>query len=344
MTNVQSTYDAIVIGGGHNGLVTAAYLAKAGKRVLVVERRPMLGGCSVTEPLWPGYRVSTASYVVSLLLPEIIRDLKLKENGLTILPRNPSSFTPTQDGRYLLLGPDRSENQRQIGKFSSRDAQAYPRYEELLELVAETIEPILNMPAIDVLPLPASWRRVSWIKKLKDLNHARRLHGALRRLGERLPEALEILTAAARPILERWFESDVVRATLATDAIIGAFASISSPGTAYVLLHHVMGTAGGARGVWGYIQGGMGGLAEALAASGRQLGVDIMTDAPVASIDVHQDRAVGVTLADGRSFSSRVVASSVDCNLTFNHFLRNAQLPETFRAAVNRIDYASASL
>lgn len=344
VTQLRTTYDAIIIGGGHNGLVTAAYLAQAGKRVLVLERRPLLGGCSVTEPLWPGYRVSTASYVVSLLLPEIIRDLKLKENGLTILPRNPSSFTPTADGRYLLLGPDRAENQRQIGKFSARDAEAYPRYEALLELVAEMIEPILNMPAVDLLPLPASWRRISWLKKLKDLKQAHRLHQALKRLGDRLPEAIEILTAAARPILERWFESDVVRATLATDAIIGAFASISSPGTAYVLLHHVMGTAGGARGVWGYIQGGMGGLADALATTCRQLGVAIETSAAVVSIDEQRGQVTGVTLDDGRSFSSRVVASSVDCNWTFNHFLRNANLPAEFRAAVNRIDYASASL
>lgn len=337
-------YDAIVIGGGHNGLVTAAYLAKAGKRVLVVERRSLLGGCSVSEPLWPGYRVSTASYVVSLLVPEVIRDLKLKENGLKILPRNPSSFTPTLDGRYLLLGPDRHENQRQISKFSKADAEAYPRYEQFLELVAETIEPILSMPSVDLLPLPSSWRRIGWMKRFKDFNHARKLHRSLAALGNRMPEALEILTAAARPILERWFESDIVRATLATDAIIGAFASISSPGTAYVLLHHVMGTAGGARGVWGYIQGGMGGLADSLAATCQQLGVDILTDAPVQRIHQANGKVTGVELQDGRSFGCRVVASSVDCNWTFQRFLADSALPADFRAAIDRIDYASASL
>jgi len=342
--NIRREYDAVVIGGGHNGLVTAAYLARAGKRVLVVERRSILGGCSVTESLWPGYRVSTASYVVSLLVPEVIRDLKLKENGLKILPRNPSSFTPTLDGQYLLLGPDRQENQRQIGKFSKADAVAYPRYEEFLELVAETIEPILSMPSVDLLPLPSSWRRIGWVKKLKDLNHARKLHRSLAALGNRMPEALEILTAAARPILERWFESDIVRATLATDAIIGAFASISSPGTAYVLLHHVMGTAGGARGVWGYIQGGMGGLAESLATTCRQLGVDILTEAPVKHIHQSQGQVTGIELVDGRNFSCRVVASSVDCNWTFKRFLSDSALPAEFRSAIDRIDYASASL
>lgn len=341
--STKQQYDAVVIGGGHNGLVTAGYLAKAGKRVLVVERRSILGGCSVSEPLWPGYRVSTASYVVSLLLPEVIRDLKLKENGLTILPRNPSSFTPTLDGKYLLLGPDKKENQRQIGKFSQRDAEAYPKYEHFLESVAETIEPIINMPSVDLLPLPKSWRSIGWMKRLKDLGHARRIHRSLASLGSQMPEALEVLTAAARPILERWFESDIVRATLATDAIIGAFASISSPGTAYVLLHHVMGTAGGARGVWGYIQGGMGGLAESLATSCRQLGVDILTEAAVQRIHESSGRVTAVELEDGRTFDCKVVASSVDCNWTFNRFLSGAGLPADFRAAIDRIDYASAS-
>ncbi|MFN5708613.1 MAG: phytoene desaturase family protein, partial [Planctomycetota bacterium] len=152
-TPQRTSYDAIVIGGGHNGLITAAYLARAGKRVLVLERRHVLGGCSVSEPIWPGYKVSTASYVVSLLLPEVIKDLKLKENGLEILRRDPSSFTPTSDGRYLLLGPDRQRNQAEISKFSRRDAEAYPRYESLLEAVAEQIEPILMAAAPDILPL-----------------------------------------------------------------------------------------------------------------------------------------------------------------------------------------------
>ena len=154
-------FDCLIIGAGHNGLVTAAYLAKAGKKVAVLERRDVIGGCSVTEELWPGYKISTASYVVSLLQPEIISELKLKQNGLKILPRNPSSFTPTSDGRHLLLGPDRRFNQEQIGKFSQRDAEAYPRYEALLEAVAEQLEPVLSSVAPDVLPLPSSWRQRS---------------------------------------------------------------------------------------------------------------------------------------------------------------------------------------
>lgn len=342
-TSPRSSYDAIVIGGGHNGLITAAYLARAGKKVLLLERRPILGGCSVSEPIWPGYKVSTASYVVSLLLPEVIKELKLKENGLEILRRDPSSFTPTSDGRYLLLGPDQKRNQAEISKFSRRDAEAYPQYEALLEAVAEQIEPILMSAAPDVLPLPGSLRRIGWAKKLRDWRAAWKMQRSLGKLGERLPEAIELLVGAARPILERWFESDVVRATLATDAIIGAFASISSPGTAYVLLHHVMGTAGGARGVWGYVRGGMGGLADSIAETCRQLGVELLLSAPVARIETSGGAVTGVTLEDGRTFSAKIVASSVDCNLTFNRFLPAEVLPAEFRAAINRIDYNSAS-
>ncbi len=336
-------FDCVVIGGGHNGLIVAAYLARAGKKVCVLERRQLLGGCSVTEELWPGYKVSTAAYVVSLLLPEIIHDLKLKENGLKILPRNPSSFTPMADERHLMLGPDMKQNQQQIGKFSGRDAETFPRYEQMLEKVATQLEPVLNESAPDLLPLPKSWRRAGWGKKVRDMRKGWRLHRAMQSLGSTLPEALEILTAAARPILERWFETEVLKATLATDAVIGAFSSISSPGTAYVLLHHVMGTAGGARGVWGYIEGGMGALADSIETVCQQLGVMIVTEAEVKSINIRANRARSVELIDGRIFEGKTIASSVDANLTFNQFVDASALPDDFRRAIQRIDYSSAS-
>ena len=337
-------YDAIIIGGGHNGLITAAYLARAGRKVLVLERRELVGGACVTENLWPGFKVSTASYVVSLLLPEIERDLQLKKYGYKVLARNPSSFTPVENGGYLLLGPDKAANQREISKFSTRDAEAYPRYEALLERVAEELEPILMATPPQLLPMPNTWRQRGMLARLGDLKQGYGLYQALGRLGAQLPEAIELLTGAARPILDRWFESDVLKATLATDAVIGTFQPISAPGTAYVLLHHVMGQAGGARGVWGYVEGGMGALSEALANAARDAGVEIRTQASVAQILVQKDRASGVVLESGEELTAKVVASSVDAHLTFEKFLTPEVLPPDFLAAVKRIDYASASL
>lgn len=343
MPNDPRAYDVIVIGGGHNGLVAAAYLAKGGKSVCVLERRHVLGGCATTEELWPGYKVSTAAYVISLFQTEIIRELRLKEYGLRILPRNPSSFTPLPDNRYLMMGADPDLCRREIAKFSARDAEAYPRYNQLLERIAGVIEPVLSQAAPDPLPLPKNWRRIGLAKRARDLGKLWRMHQALARLGDDLPEAIELLTGAARPILERWFESEVLRATLATDAIIGAFASLSAPGTAYVLMHHVMGEAGGARGVWGFVEGGMGGLATALEKAATDLGVVIRREAPVKRIATVNGIARGCELESGEFISAEAVASSVDANLTFRKFLDESSLPETFRAAVARIDYSSAS-
>ena len=336
-------YDAIVIGGGHNGLVCAAYLAKAGKSVCVLERRHVLGGCATTEELWPSYKVSTAAYVISLFQTHIIRELRLKEHGLKILRRSPSSFMPLPDGRSLTMGPDAGLTHREISKFSPKDAAAYPRYEALLERIASTLEPALSEAAPDPLPLPDGWRDIGFGKKIRDGKKLWRLYGAVKDLGADLPAAVEILTGAARPILERWFESEALKATLATDAIIGAFTSISSPGSAYVLLHHVMGEAGGARGVWGYVQGGMGQLSEAIAEVCTQLGVEIRREAPVNSIQTDERGVCGVGLEDGSQLASRCVASSVDAHLTFEKMLASDVLPEEFRAAVAKIDYASAS-
>ena len=337
------SFDCLVIGGGHNGLVAAAYLARAGKSVCVLERRSVLGGCSTTEELWPGFKISTASYVISLFRPEIIRELRLKHYGLNILPRNPSSFTPLLDGRSLLMGPDERATCREIAKFSQRDAESYPDYNRLLERVAAALEPIFSQTAPDPLPLPSEWRHIGIGKKLRDGSKLMGLYQAMSSLGENLPDAIELLTAAARPILERWFEAEVLRATLATDGIIGAFASPSHPGTAYVLLHHVMGEAGGARGVWGYVQGGMGGLANALEGACRDLNVDIRRESPIKRILVKNGRAAGVVLEDDSILEAPVVASSVDAHLTFERFLAPEEVPVEFRRAVAKIDYASAS-
>lgn len=337
-------YDCILIGGGHNGLVCAAYLAKAGRRVLVLERRPLPGGACVTEELWPGFRISTAAYVVSLLLPDIERELELSRFGYHVLPRVPSSFTPFADGRFLILGPDQQANQQQIAQFSTRDADRWPQFESLLTRVAERLEPILSRTPPDLLPLPAQWRNRSWRKKLRDLLRSKHVYNAFRDLQEDLPEAIELLTGAARPVLERWFESDQLIGTLATDAVIGNFQSISAPGTAYVLLHHVMGSCGGARGVWGYVKGGMGNLSNAIAAAAEEAGAVIECNAEVAEIRTDSGRVTGVRLKDGRVFNAPQVASGIDARQTFRRLLPSNVLPPEFCRAVDRIDYSSASL
>lgn len=337
-------YDCIIVGGGHNGLVCAAYLARAGRRVVVLERRPMVGGACVTENLWPGFQISTAAYVVSLLLPEIEHDLQLRKHGYEVLRRVPSSFTPFEDGRYLFLGPDAAQNHAEISKFSSRDADQYAKYEKLLTDVAEKLEPVLSATPPDLLPLPSSWRKRSIGKKFRDLKAGGSLFRAFGSLGHQLPEAIELLTGAARPILDRWFESDQLKGTLATDAIIGNFQSVSAPGTAYVLLHHVMGAAGGARGVWGYVKGGMGQLSEAIASAAREAGVEIRLGAEVDQILADHGRVTGVCLKDGTRLESATVASGIDAQLTFRRLLSAEHLPEDFIAAVDRIDYSSACL
>jgi phytoene dehydrogenase-like protein len=333
MSRSPSRYDAIVVGAGHNGLVTAAYLARAGRRVLVLERRHIVGGACVTEETFPGFKVSTAAYVNSLFHKAIVRDLELARHGYQVLARDPSSFTPLPDGRSLLMGPDADLTRKEIAKFSVRDAERYPRYEAMLERVADVIEPTLTMSPPDLLR-----------PRLRDLRTLLALGRSFRRLGTGAGEAMEILTGPARAILDRWFESEELKATLATDAIIGAMASPSMPGTAYVLFHHVMGETDGKRGVWGYVRGGMGGLTQALAAAARERGAEIRCEAEVARVLVRDGAAVGVALASGEEYLAPIVASNADARVTFLRLLEPRTLPEDFVAAVERISYESASL
>jgi phytoene dehydrogenase-like protein len=329
----MGTWDTIVIGGGHNGLVAAAYLGRAGERVLVLEAHDRVGGACVTEETWPGFKVSTAAYVVSLFRPDIVRDLELARHGYAVLKRDPSSFTPFLDGRSLVMGPDREATRKEVAKFSARDAEALPRYEAMLERIAAAIEPTLDQTPPD----PFS-------RRPRDLLALARLALRFVRLGRDGAAAFEILTGAARPVLDRWFESDEVKATLATDAIIGAWASPETPGTAYVLFHHVMGETDGARGVWGYVRGGMGALSEAIAAAARAAGADIRTGAPVARVLVEGGAARGVVLADGTELRARRVASSADARRTLLDLVGAEHLPPDVARAAAGLDHRSGSV
>jgi phytoene dehydrogenase-like protein len=326
-------YDVAVIGGGHNALVAAAYIARAGLRTLLLERRPLLGGACVTEELWPGFRVSRAAYVVGLLRPSVVRELGLAARGLRLLPRAPASYTPLPDGRGLLLGPDQAASQAAIRRFSARDAERYPAYEAFLDRVARVLEPLLDAPPPD--PSRLRWR---------DLAPLARLAAASWRARADLPRALALLLGPARPTLEAWFESEPLRSTLATDAVIGAWAAPGSPGTGYVLFHHVMGETNGVRGVWAYVEGGMGRLSEAIAAAAREAGAELRTDAPVAAIDIARRRVTGVTLEDGSTVEAATVVSGADPQRTLLGLTGREHLPGEMCRELETLDFRSPSL
>ncbi len=322
-----------IIGAGHNALVAAAYLARAGHRPVVLERRHVLGGASVTEELWPGFFVSRAAYVAGLLRPAVIRELGLADRGLRLLRRDPSSFTPVPDGPGLLLGAAPQDTHREIARFSHADAERYPEYERFLDRVARALEPFLDAPPPD----PARLR-------FRDLAPMAQLaRGAFAMRGD-LARATSLLLGPARPALEAWFESEPLRSTLATDSVIGAWASPSSPGTGYVLFHHVMGETNGERGVWAYVEGGMGRFSELVAAVARDAGAEIRPESPVASIDVHNGTARGVTLVDGTSLEADIVVSGADPHRTLIGLLGREHLPDPIARELDALDFRSPSL
>ena len=287
-------HDVIIIGAGHNGLVAAACLGRARRRVLVLERRDRVGGACVTDELWPGFKVSTAAYVTSLLRPEIIREFDLTRHGLELLARNPSSFTPFPDGRYLLMGPDREATRREVAKVLAPGR----RRTAPLRGDARTGRRVRRAHLADDSPNP-------WSRSPRQLLQLASLGLRFIRLGSDGAHTVEILTGAARRLLDRWFESEQLKVTLATDAIIGAKASPSMPGTAYVLFHHVMGESHGIRGIWSYVKGGMGRISEALAAAAREYGAEIRVNAEVRKILVEDGRVRGWRLADGTEIPGR---------------------------------------
>ncbi|XP_027785758.2 pyridine nucleotide-disulfide oxidoreductase domain-containing protein 2 isoform X2 [Marmota flaviventris] len=338
-------YDAVVIGAGHNGLVAAAYLQRLGVNTVVFERRHVIGGAAVTEEIIPGFKFSRASYLLSLLRPQIYTDLELKKHGLRLHLRNPYSFTPMlEEGtggnvpRSLLLGTDMTQNQKQIAQFSQKDAQAFPRYEEFMNRLVSAIDPLLDAAPVDT----AAFQRGSMLQRLKLLSTLKPLLKAGRTLGAQLPQYYQVFTAPITRVLDQWFESEPLKATLATDAVIGAMTSPRTPGSGYVLLHHVMGGLEGIQGAWGYVQGGMGALSEAIARSAVAHGASIFTEKTVARVQVNGEGHVrGVVLQDGLEVRSRVVLSSASPQITFLKLTPQEWLPEGFAERIAQLDTQS---
>uniref|UniRef100_A0A1I8GWZ1 Pyridine nucleotide-disulfide oxidoreductase domain-containing protein 2 n=1 Tax=Macrostomum lignano TaxID=282301 RepID=A0A1I8GWZ1_9PLAT len=338
-------FDCAVIGAGHNGLVAAAYLAGAGKKVCVLERRHVIGGAAVTEEIVPGFKFSRCSYVLSLLRPKVMEDLQLERHGLVVYTRDPSSYTPLLEpgsktgAQSLLLGRDHARTHRSIAAFSPRDADQFVRYEEQMGRLAASLEPLLDNPPFNLHHLLAS----SGLRaKARELERARPLYRMASQLGPQLLQLYELLTAPTSRILDRWFESEPLKATLATDSVIGAMISPDTPGSGYVLLHHVMGGVNNIPGAWGFVHGGMGSVSKAIAESAQARGAKIFTDAPVSHIKVVNGKTEGVVLADGSEVDAPVVLSNATPKVTFENLLPPDSLPEDdFLASVRRIDYAS---
>ncbi len=324
-------YDAVIIGGGHNGLTTAAYLARAGWSVLVLERRHKIGGATTTEEIVPGFRFSVLSYVVSLLRPEIIRELELPKHGLEILPLD-GTFTPLPDD-YLWRRDDHAWTMREIRRWSKSDADAYEEYGHLMAEMARFIKPILGIVPPDPTSLdPRGWPPVASL--LRDFG--------------RLPRAQQqafvgLMTMSASDFLDQWFETQPLKATMSASGIIGTFLGVKSPGTAYVLLHHYMGEIDGAFRAWGIPKGGTGGVADAIASAARALGAEIRVDAPVAKVLTTADRATGVVLESGEEIAAGTVVSAVDVRRTFLQLLDERQLPGDLVDEVKRFKFRGSS-
>ena len=327
-----NSYDAIIIGGGHNGLVTAAYLARAGKKTLVLERRHLLGGAAVSEEIFPGFTFSVFSYVVSLLRPEIVRDLELPRHGLQILPLE-STVTPLPNGDYLAGWGDSDLTRREVSRHSLRDADAMVEFGRLMHHMAMAVRPILGMIPPDPTSLAPS-----------DLAGMLKLGGHMRSLGSENFHALyKLMTMSAADYLDEWYEFDALKATKSASGIIGTFLSPRSPGSAYVLLHHYMGEIDGAFRAWGFAKGGTGSISNAIGNAARALGATIRTEAPVAKVLTRGGRATGVVLDSGEEIMAPLVVSGLDPRRTFLELVDPGQLPDDLVTAVRRFKFRGSS-
>ncbi len=316
-------YDAILIGGGHNGLVCAAYLARAGKRVLVLERRGVVGGAAVTEEFHPGFRNSVAAYTVSLLQPKVIEDLQLARHGLQIVLRKASNFLPRPDGSFLLTGAGRTQDE--VAKFSRKDAAALPEYERRLDAIADVLRAL-------ALQAPPNVTEGGWLKALPELVRAGKLGRRLGALEATLrTDLLDLFTISAAEYLDRWFESEPIKAVLGFDGVVGNYASPYTPGSAYVLLHHVFGEVNGVKGAWGHAIGGMGAITQAMARSATAAGAEIRIGCGVRELLVEDGRVTGVVTEHSDIVHARAIVANVNPKLLYERLLAPDRVPAPTR-------------
>ncbi|XP_033756901.1 pyridine nucleotide-disulfide oxidoreductase domain-containing protein 2-like [Pecten maximus] len=343
-SDLKSKYDVIIVGAGHNGLVSAAYLQEAGLSVCVLERRHIIGGAAVTEEIIPGFKFSRASYVLSLLRPKIVQDLELKKYGLEVYLRDPSSYTPLlkpggRDGkaRSLLLHRDSKKTAESIAQFSQKDAKNWFEYEKQLEHIVSAIEPLMDTAPVHLPSVMANNIR----DQLKSLPAIFTLLKSFKSLGKETDAFYELMTAPTTKILDKWFESEPLKATLATDSVIGAMISPKTPGSGYVLLHHVMGELEGVKGAWGIVKGGMGAVSQSIANCAVDRGASIFTEAPVQEILTSDNSVKGVLLQDGTAIEAKAVLSNATPKVTYLDLLPEGNLPEDLMTEIRNFDYTS---
>jgi len=320
--------DAVIIGGGHNGLVCAFYLASAGLKVTVLERRGVVGGAAVTEEFHPGFRNSVAAYTVSLLNPKVIRDLDLPRHGLRVVERQLANFLPLDESRYLKVGAGKTE--QEVAKFSALDAGRLDAYGERLEVIADVLRDL-------VLETPPNVTATGWLEAMPELLRSARMGSRLTRLDMSMRrDLLELFVRSAGDYLDGWFESAPIKAAYGFDGIVGNYASPYAAGSAYVLLHHVFGEVNGKKGAWGHAIGGMGAITQAMAKSAAERGVDIRVSSPVREVIIERGRAVGVVTEQGEAIRARSVVSNLNPKLLYGSLIEQAALPLDFRERIGR--------